>query len=173
MFFHWLRRLLWKGFAFVALLSIALQSSAPESHSQETAAGSDIAVIVNAKNPMSDVSFDALRKIVLGEMATWKDHVKIVLVLRQEGTPERDIALRVLAKMTSSEFKKYWRERIFRAESDAEPLTVPSKGLLLEYIGEQKGGVAFLQNPDLKVFPNVKVVTVNGMKSGDAKYPLR
>lgn len=173
MFIHGLRPRSFRRFAFVVLLSVALQSSVPESHSQEAAAQSDVAVVVNAANPVSDVSLDKLRKVVLGEMTTWKDHVRVVLVLRQEGTSEREIALRVLAQMTNSEFKKHWREKVFRAESDAEPLTVPSKGLLMEYIGEQRGGVALVQNPDIKVFSKTKVVTVDGMKPGDAKYPLR
>jgi hypothetical protein len=157
--------------AFVFLGGLAFRMSPPELGAQEIQGTDDIAVVVSADNPISDISIATLRKVVLGDMTSWKNHATVVLVLRPEGTPERDTVMRVVAQMTNSQFKQHWMGKVFRGEANVEPITVASKGLMLEYLGGREGGIAFIEAP--RIFPHVKVVTVNGLKPGDSKYPLR
>ena len=157
--------------AFVFVAGLAFRISAPELRAQETQATSDIAVVVSADNPMNDISLATLRKVVLGDLTSWKNHANVVLILRPEGSPERDAVMRVVAQMTDSQFKQYWMGKVFRGEATTEPLTVASKGVMLEYLGGREGGIAFIEDP--KMFPHIKVVTVNGLKPGELKYPLR
>jgi hypothetical protein len=157
--------------AFVFVGGLAFRISAPELRAQERQGTSDIAVVVSTGNPISDISLASLRRVVLGDTASWKNHANVVLVLRPEGTPERDTVMRVVAQMTNSQFKQHWMGKVFRGEANAEPLTVASKGLMLEYLGERDGGIGFVEAP--KMFPQIKVLTVNGLKPGESKYPLR
>jgi hypothetical protein len=161
---------LWIAFVFVGGLA-AFRTSVPELRAQEPQGTSDIAVVVSADNPISDISLATLRKVVLGDVTSWKNHANVVLVLRPEGTPERDTVMRVVARMTNSQFKQYWMGKVFRGEANAEPLTVASKGLMLEYLGGREGGIAFIEAP--KMFPHIKIVTVNGLRPGESTYPLR
>ena len=157
--------------AFVLLGGLAFRISAPELRAQEQQGTSDIAVVVSADNPISDISLATLHKIVLGDMTSWKNHASVVLLLRPEGTPERETVMRVVAQMTNAQFKQHWMGKMFRGEASGEPLTIESKGLMLEYLGGREGGIAFIEAP--KMFPHIKVVTVNGLKPGESKYPLR
>ena len=157
--------------AYVFVGGLAFRVSAPELRAQEIQGTGDIAVVVSADNPISDMSLATLRKVVLGDMTFWKNHASVVLVLRPEGTPERDTVMRVVAQMTNSQFKEHWMGKVFRGEASVEPLTLASKGLMLEYLGGREGGIAFIEAP--KIFPHIKVVTVNGLKPGESKYPLR
>ena len=54
------------------------------------AADTDLAVIVNKSNTISNVTKSQLRKLVLGEQASWPSGAKVVVVLLQPGTAERD-----------------------------------------------------------------------------------
>jgi len=93
---------------------------------------------VNAKNIYDKLSLADLRKILLGERRFWQGNVQVSLVLREQGTRERDHVLAVLLKMTNADFERHWQAKMFRGESSALPLTVPSNG---ENVGLRKLGL--------------------------------
>src|SRR5229473_2967459 len=72
--------------AFVFVGGLAFRISAPELRAQERQGTSDIAVVVSTDNPISDISLASLRRVVLGDMTSWKNHASVVLLLRPEGT---------------------------------------------------------------------------------------
>jgi hypothetical protein len=156
--------------AFI-LAGLAFQVSAPHLRAQEDPGAAGVSVVVNADNPIGDISMVSLRKVVLGETTSWKNHTSIVLILRPEGTRERNLVAHVVAQMSNSQFKQHWMGKVFRAEASAEPLTVTSKGLMLEYLGDRRGGISFIEAP--AILPHIKVITVNGLKPGDLNYALR
>src|SRR5882672_2854190 len=110
----------------------------------------DIAFVVNAKNIYDKLSLADLRKILLGERRFWQGNVQVSLVLREQGTRERDHVLAVLLKMTNADFERHWQAKMFRGESSALPLTVPSNGMAGEYVADTPGAISFLIGKNLR-----------------------
>ena len=128
-----------------------------------------VAVVVNEKNAVSNLSRAELRKIFAGEKRTWGDGTRVKLFVRGPGTRER-AALLTLLGMSESEYKQYWTTQVFRGEAQSEPVTLPSNGMQKEAVLAFPGGVALVSLSDVK--PRMKVVKVDGHTPGDAGYPL-
>jgi hypothetical protein len=134
-----------------------------------SAQSADIAVVVSAGNPTSDVSFGDLRKIFIGLKRSWPGGQAIKLVTRGPGCPERIFLLKLLS-MSESEYKQYWTVQVFRGEADSEPLTVPSVGMQKEAMKALPGAISLVKAQDVK--PGMKVIKVDGMMPGAEGYPL-
>lgn len=131
----------------------------------------DIAVVVNARNDINEVTATDLRKILLGERRFWKAGSPVMLILREPGTRERDNVLSVLLKMSNSEFGQYWRNKVFRGEAPAAPLAVPSNGMVSQYVYDTPGGITFVAGKNLR--PDLKVLKIDGKLPGETGYSLR
>ncbi len=140
-------------------------------NSSDIKTSTDIAVVVNPKNPMEDISLSALKKIILGEQRLWPSKLKVAIALRVSGARERDIVLNQVTHMTDAEFKKSWMSLLFRGEADAEPFSAPSNGASSSFVEVNPGGIAFMPGTDVRL--DLKVLKVNGLKPGDPNYPLK
>jgi hypothetical protein len=79
----------------------------------------DVAVVVNDKNPVDNLSRPELRKIFAGEKRSWPGSLPIKLFVRTPGARERATLLRLLG-MSESEYKEYWTAKVFRGEAQTE-----------------------------------------------------
>ena len=147
------------------LLGLAIFFLAPPAIAQ----ANDIAVVVSADNPATNVSTGELRKMFGGAKRSWPGGQRIKLVTRSPGCIERLVLLRLLA-MSESEYKQYWTAQVFRGEADAEPLTVPSVGMQKEALKVFPGAISLVIDRDVK--PGMKVIKVDGLLPGAAGYPL-
>jgi len=132
--------------------------------------GQDIAVIVNPKNNVDNLSMAELAKIFRGERQYWRTDLPVLLLLRTPGSYEREVALRSIFRMTESQYKQYWISRIMRAEATAPPAELYSSGMTKEGVSSISGSIACINASDVK--PGVKVVRINGRLPGEAGYPL-
>src|SRR5664279_4517621 len=137
----------------------------------QTAHGSDVAVVVNADTPISDLSLAEVRKVFLGERQYWNAKLPVVLLIRAPVARERDVVLRVIYQMSEAQFKQYWVAKIFRAEITAPPKIVYSSDMQYELVSAMPGAIAFVDARN--GHPGVKVVRIDGMLPGDKNYPLR
>ena len=151
---------LWLG-AWLAVAQVA-------SNFKET---NDIAVVVNVKNDITELSMADLRKILLGEHRFWKNKAPVVMILRQPGTRERDEVVSIVARMADADFRQHWKAMIFRGEASAEPLTVPSNGMATEYVSSSAGGLTFVAGKNLR--PDLKVLKIDGKMPGETGYPFK
>ena len=145
-----------------------------DSNAQVTAAmrsSDDIAVVVNNKNITNELSTSDVRSILLGERRFWKSREPLKLVLREPGTPERDDLIVSLLRMTNEEYGHHWRDKIFRGEAPAAPLTVPSNGVASQYVYDTPGAITFVLARNLR--PDLKILKIDGKMPGDPGYPLR
>lgn len=131
----------------------------------------DIAVVVNVKNEVSELSMTDLRKILLGEHRFWKNKAPVVMILRQPGTRERDVVVSTVARMGDHDFREHWKAMIFRGEASTEPLTVPSNGMATEYVSTSVGGLTFVAGKNLR--PDLKVLKIDGKVPGEVGYPFK
>jgi hypothetical protein len=129
----------------------------------------DIAVVVNANNPVNNVSLSDLRKMLNGTKRSWPSGKEVKLITRGPGCRERLALLHLLA-MSEDEYKQYWTAEVFRGEVDAPPLVVPSVGMQREAILTFPQGLTLLSAGDVK--PGMKMIRVDGLMPGDAGYTL-
>jgi ABC-type phosphate transport system substrate-binding protein len=148
-------------------LSVALHSPS----SAQTSRGADIAVVVNADTPVTDLSLSEVRKVLLGERQYWNSKLPVVLLIRAPVARERDVVLRVIYQMSEAQFKQYWVAKIFRAEAASPPRIVYSNDMQYELLTALPGAIAFVDSRNVR--PGVKVLRVDGHLPGDKDYPLR
>jgi hypothetical protein len=137
-----------------------------------TAQEGAVAVIVNPRNSITDVSSSDLRKIFNGEKRSWPAGVRIKLIVLAPGSHERLVLLRLLG-MSESEYKHYWAAQVFRGDVDSEPLTVPSFGMVKEAATVFPGAIALVDARDVKPGMPLKVIKLDGHMPGDVGYSLR
>lgn len=129
------------------------------------------AVVVNPRVPVDDLSLEDLRKIFLGERQFWSSNIPVVPLIRQPGTPEREVMLRVLYRMSETEYKKYWITKVFRAEATNEPAVALTNSFANDAVAAIPGSITC---ENLKDVPHgAKVLRIDGHKPGDPGYPLR
>ncbi len=128
-----------------------------------------VAVVVNEKNPVANLSTPELRKLFAGEKHFWSGGLSVKLFVRAPGAYERVVLLKLLG-MSESEYKLYWTAQVFRGEAQAEPAALFSNGMQKEALALYPGAVALVNFQDVK--PGMKVVKVNGHLPEEAGYPL-
>jgi ABC-type phosphate transport system substrate-binding protein len=153
----------WFRFAVAAIALLCAGQSFAEN-------GQDIAVIVNPKNNVDNLSMAELAKIFRGERQYWRTDLPVLLLLRTPGSYEREVALRSIFRMTESQYKQYWISRIMRAEATSPPAELYSSGMTKEGVSSISGSIACISASDVK--PGVKVVRINGRLPGEPGYPL-
>jgi len=132
--------------------------------------GQDVAVIVNPKNNVDNLSMAELAKIFRGERQYWRTDLPVLLLLRAPGSYEREVALRSIFRMTESQYKQYWISRIMRADATSPPAELYSSGMTKEGVSSISGAIACINPSDVR--PGVKVVRINGHLPGEPGYPL-
>jgi hypothetical protein len=138
---------------------------------QNVKESTDIAVVVNPKNPTDNLSLEELKRVLLGEQSKWKDKTKIAVALRQPGARERSVLLEKVLHMSEQEFKQSWLAAVFRGEADAEPFIAPSNGSASSYLDVYLGGIAFMPGTDVR--RDLKVLRISGRLPGESEYPVK
>lgn len=134
------------------------------------AAIEDIAVVVHPSTGVDELSFDALRRISLGEQQFWPDKSRVVLLIHAPGTRLRELVLQRVYQMNEVQFKRYWIAKVFRAEISAGPKIVSDAETARRLAAAIPGTITFL--PASQVTPQVKVLRINGKLPGETGYIL-
>jgi ABC-type phosphate transport system substrate-binding protein len=130
-----------------------------------------IAVAVNSKNPINNISMLDLRDIFECDRTTWASGSRIVMFSRMSNTPEYDVMLKIIYKMSEGDYRQYWVMRQVRGESSCRATELPSKGITMEALRIYPGAIALIRVSDIT--PEMKVITVEGKKPDSTNYPLR
>jgi hypothetical protein len=128
-----------------------------------------VAVVVNEKNPIDNLSTPELRKLFAGEKHAWTGGTPVKLFVRAPGANERFVMLKLLG-MSESEYKRYWTAQVFRGDAQAAPVGLFSNGMQREAIVLYPGAVALVNVQDVK--PGMKVVKVDGHMPAEPGYPF-
>ena len=129
----------------------------------------DIAVVVNERNSVVNLSNMELRGIFAGEKHYWSSGIPIRVFVRAPEADERTAVLKLL-DMTESQYKKYWRAQILSGEDQSEPVVLFSNGMQRNAIVAYNGSIALVSAQDLR--PGMKVVKVDGRLPGEPGYTL-
>jgi ABC-type phosphate transport system substrate-binding protein len=158
-----LRRFMTLRRASATLLLALLFSAVP-------AAAGDVAVIVHPEVSIADLEFADLRKIMLGDRQFWSSGQKVTLIVAKPVDPGRSVLLEKVYNMSEQRFRQFWIGRVFRGESPEGPKVVISSEGVMEMVSVLDGSIAFVDIDDVP--SGVKVISIDGLLPGDAKYAL-
>jgi hypothetical protein len=152
-----------------SLLLAAVVSGPPPARGQ--AAGKDVAVVVRPDLPVDNLSFREVRELLLGDRQFWAPGLRVSLLMRAPVARERDVILKTVYRMSEAEFRRYWIEKVFRAEAPTAPMIVYSNATATELVASIPGAVAFVDAT--QVPKGLKVLRIDGRLPGEKGYPLR
>lgn len=132
----------------------------------------DVAVIVNSTNSVTNISVADLRKIFAGQKHSWPGGIPIKIIARSPGCRERLALLKILG-MSESEYKQYWTAEVVRGEADSEPPAVPSFGMVKEALKVFPGAIALADPREIKSGMDIKIVRIEGHLPGETEYPIQ
>ena len=136
-----------------------------------TPADTDVAIVVNSANPVSNLPLSELRKIYFGDRQYWKGNLPVLLLMRSHGAHEREVVLRVVFEMSEERYAKYWVAKVMRAEVSDPPASLYSFGMLQEGVRGNPGAIGYVNANDVR--PGIKVLRIDGLLPGEPGYPLR
>src|SRR5271170_7384142 len=135
------------------------------------ATGADIAVVVREDSPVDSLSLSDIRKLLLGDRQFWNGSLRVTLLIREPGTHERDVVLRNIYRMNEAEFRRYWIEKIFRAEAQAGPKIAYSNDMATQLVAAIPGSIAFVDAS--RIPKNLKELKIDGRLPGEKGYALK
>ena len=153
------------------LLAGFLCATANSPMAAQSAKEGDVAIIVQADTPVTNLTLAEVRKIFRGDKQYWTTNLPVVLLVRAPVARERDVVLKQIYQMTEAQFRQYWVAKIFRAESVSAPKLVYSTDMTNQLASTLPGAISFLDAK--QVGSGVKVVRVDGKLPGESGYPLR
>src|SRR5260370_4805527 len=116
----------------------------------QTTRGADIAVVVNADTPVTDLSLSEVRKVLLGERQYWNSKLPVVLLIRAPAARERDVVLRVIYQMSEAQFTQYWVAKIFRAAVAPPPRIVYSNDMQFDLLTALPAASPFVDSRNMR-----------------------
>jgi ABC-type phosphate transport system substrate-binding protein len=138
------------------------------------AAGDPIVVIVNAANPVDNLSVGELKKLFLSDRSRWDTGKAVAPVILAAGAPERAAFLKIVCGMSDADLGKYFLQAAFTGKSSTPPKEVGSAGAVRAFVAASPGAIGFVKAGDLPSGDAaVKAVKVDGAAAGDAGYKLQ
>lgn len=137
----------------------------------ESTAEQSLAIIVNQSNPVDNVSLQELRTIFLGERSHWPNGRRITLVMLEPGQPERKAVLRIIYRMSESDFSRHFLQGLFTGEVFVSPKTLANPVGVRKFVFNVPGAIGYVRASDVDA--TVKVVRVDGHLPDDKDYALR
>jgi hypothetical protein len=147
---------------------VALAVGATFAHAQP--ASGDVAIVVRPDVPVDGLTFREVRELLMGDRQFWTPGLRVSLLMRAPATRERDVVLKTVYRMSEAEFRRFWIEKVFRAEAQSGPKIVYSNETATELVAAIPGAVAFVDAT--QVPKGLKVLRIDGRLPGEKGYPL-
>jgi len=134
-------------------------------------ASEDLAIVLNTANPTDNLSLAQLRGIILGDRAHWPDGQKITVVMREQGQPERALILRLVCRMSETDFNQYLMHSTFTGQVQTGPKLLTSVTGVRKFVFNVPGAIGYVRAGE--VDRSVKAVRIDGRLPGEEGYKLR
>lgn len=129
-----------------------------------------LAIVIHPKNPVTTISFRELRSYMKMERQFWANQKRCRIYLPASHTPEFELLLGKVYKMSRKKLQKYWVRKLFSGEIPAKPSHVPSAKAAGSQVLRSIGGLSVVASKEIP--PKVRVLMIDGKKPGDKGYPL-
>jgi hypothetical protein len=127
-----------------------------------------IAVIVNQQNPENGLAIEDLRHLYLGVRTAFPNRAPVLLLALPKVSERFYLAA---LDMSGDKVKRYWIGLVFSGDSALPPKQVADAEELKRLVARHPGAVGFIDAAEAD--PTVKVVTIEGLRPTDPRYPLR
>ncbi len=154
-----------KGVLLVILSGLLVTLASPL-----LAAEREVAVIVNPKNPVSEVSLNDLRKIFRLDQTFWPNGKRIRLLMLEHGTSAKELILKRVYNMTDSQLRQFWVRKMTGLESADFPRAWSSGAAVKLVVHRYPTAIGYIDAD--QVDSSVKVLAIDGKKPGQSNYPL-
>jgi hypothetical protein len=148
--------------ASLAALALTLVAAA--------AAPEDLAVIVNLRNPVQELSSAELREILRCERQHWRRSGRIYLLLPASGSAEKRLLLRRALGMNEDQLHRLYLGKLYSGEISAFPRVVGSGAAARGVVARAEHAIAVV--PASAVDGEVRVLRIQGRRPGEAGYLL-
>jgi ABC-type phosphate transport system substrate-binding protein len=162
-------------FACVAAIAVvaagaAAAAAAGQPATRDTAAHASLVVIVNAQNPVAELSVGELRRILLGETTRWPDGRRITVAMRESDQAERDAMLRLVCNMSDQDFTRYLLHATFRGALQSSPKVLETATGVRRFVFNVPGAIGYVRGDE--VDGSVKTVRLTGVVSSGPAFGL-
>ena len=130
-----------------------------------------LVVVVPASQTMAGLSLGDLRRIYTGEMTRWPDGRRIVPVMLPTHSPESELFLDHILRMSSIDFAQQWIGAVFRGRVAAPPVVVATRDDALRFVETHAGSIAVIGEGQ-NVLGTVRVLAVDGRLPSSETYSL-
>jgi ABC-type phosphate transport system substrate-binding protein len=140
------------------------------------AAGDPIVVIVNAANPIDNLTVGELKKLFMSDRSKWDTGKSVAPVMVTAGAPERTAFLKIVCGMSDGDFSKYFLQAAFTGKSATPPKEVGGAASVKSFVAGSAGGIGFVKAGDFHGDGSdggVKAVKVDGAAAADPGYKLK
>jgi hypothetical protein len=129
-----------------------------------------LAVIVNPKNPETQLSTAQLRDYFLIEREYWPNKKKSELHLPSDQSVTMSVLLDKLYRMSKNDLRKHWVRKIFRGKITDFPAVAPTAAAAIKSVRENEGAFSVVLLEE--VTEDVRILPIDGKLPGDEGYPL-
>ena len=130
------------------------------------------AVIVNAKNPVTKISFNQLRAYLKVERQFWPNRKRCDIYLPPRRTAAYDYLLKRVYRKSHKKLQKYWVRKLFSGQIPAKPSFAASWAAAGAQVAKAQGAISIVPADRVPKNAKVKVLAIDGKKPGEAGYPL-
>ncbi len=133
-----------------------------------TAAEAQTAVVINPQNTTSNLSVEELRRLYLGRSRGFDGGVNALLV--EYATLKESFYDRILG-LKPAVVRQRWIALLFRGEAATMPQEMEQASEVKRFVAANVGALAFLELSECD--DTVKIVSIDGLRPGDADYRLQ
>jgi phosphate transport system substrate-binding protein len=130
-----------------------------------------LVIIVNKANPVDNLTSDELRKYFRLERERWPDGRRNSVLMLPPGTPEREIVLGQIYRLTDGEFARYFFQASYTGQIHSAPKELASAVNVRKFVFNVPGAIGYVRLS--QVDDTVKIVRIDGRLPGDADYPMK
>lgn len=130
-----------------------------------------LAIVVNRTNTLERLTSSELRGIFLGARSYWQNGLRITLVMRDPGEPERRTILRNVCGMTEEQFTTHFVRGLYRGDIMVSPKILSSATGVRRFIFNVPGAIGYLRLSE--VDDSVKVLRIDEHLPEEKGYRLR
>lgn len=146
-------------FIYILLITLTLISSSFTLVPTSKTGNGELAVIINAENPVTTMTSSQVKLIYLRKInKRWKELNKNILPVDRKGDSEvRKSFLKEVLQMTSDEMTRYFTEREYQ-NAEAPPVKFATDAEIVEYVENNIGAIGFVNKNSIKAGSKVKIV---------------
>ena len=104
----------------------------------------DVLIITNPDTQISSLKKKEIKDIFTGKRTRWNGSGKIIIATLKNSEVHEEF-LREFVKKTPSQFRNFWRRKVFTGEGKM-PKTFENEASLIEFVARTKGAVGYISS---------------------------